>query len=102
MSKQKKKRLAELTQMLRVMGDEKRLRILLTIREEEKNVTALCGILKMPQPSVSRHLGILRMGGLVTNRRDGKRIYYRLAELSDMECGEALKGLLDAAAARMG
>jgi DNA-binding transcriptional ArsR family regulator len=42
------------------------------------------------------------MGGLVTNRRDGKKIYYRLADLSDMECGQALKDLLDAAAKRMG
>jgi ArsR family transcriptional regulator len=102
MSKKKSKKLTNLTQTLRILGDEKRLKILLLIREEEKNVTGLCKILKMPQPSVSRHLGILRMGGIAVNRREGKRIYYQMSDLSGIQCGDAIEQLLEATAAELG
>ena len=70
---------AELAQILHIMGDVNRLRILIALQEGELNVTELCRRLKAPQPTVSRHLGILRMGGLVVNRRRGKEIFYSLA-----------------------
>ena len=44
----------------------------------ERNVTSLCDELGLPQPTVSHHLGLLRMNNLIGNRRDGKRIYYSL------------------------
>ncbi len=68
-----------LAQMFRILGDPTRLRILLTLKEGEVNVTGLCEALQLPQPTVSRHLGILRMGGLVSNRRSGKEIFYSLS-----------------------
>jgi ArsR family transcriptional regulator len=98
----KNKKLADFTQLLRILGDAKRLRILLLVRTEEKNVTELCKTLKMPQPSVSRHLGILRMGGIVKNRREGKRIYYQMTDLSGLQCGDAIEDLLEEVAPRLG
>lgn len=67
-----------LAQLFRIMGDETRLKILLTLQRGEHNVTQLCEQLKVAQPTVSHHLGILRMGGLVANRRSGKEIFYSL------------------------
>ncbi len=78
--------------MFRVLGDQTRLKTLLTLQRGERNVSELCAHLRMPQPTVSRHLGILRMAGLVTNRRNGKEIFYSLGTNH-----RALKGILQAA-----
>jgi ArsR family transcriptional regulator len=88
----------DLAQTLRILGDPNRLRIVLTLKKQERNVTQLCKKLRMPQPSVSRHLGILRMSGLVQNRRQGKEIYYSLANFQRMKHGRALWTLLNSAA----
>jgi ArsR family transcriptional regulator len=65
-----------LATIFRVLGDQTRLRALLALQRGELNVTELCGALRVPQPTISRHLGILRMAGLVNNRRSGKEIFY--------------------------
>lgn len=62
------------------MGDPTRLRILLALQEAPQNVGELCVLLKMPQPSVSHHLSILRMASLVRNQRQGKEIFYSLTQ----------------------
>jgi ArsR family transcriptional regulator len=75
--------LAGLTQVFKLLADESRLRILLTLaREGEMHVSALCQMLGQSQPAVSHHLTLLRMAGLVGFRRDGKFNYYRLDALS--------------------
>jgi len=71
-----KRDLQALAQLCHILGDGTRLRILQKLQGSEFNVTALCKSLKLPQPTVSRHLAILRMAGLVNNRRAGKEIYY--------------------------
>jgi ArsR family transcriptional regulator len=71
--------LANLTQVFKLLADDSRLRILLTLsREGEMHVSALCRMLGQSQPAVSHHLTLLRMAGLVGFRRDGKFNYYRL------------------------
>jgi ArsR family transcriptional regulator len=71
--------LAGLTQVFKLLADESRLRILLTLaREGEMHVSALCQMLGQSQPAVSHHLTLLRMAGLVGFRRDGKFNFYRL------------------------
>ena len=67
--------LAELFQLL---GDKTRLSILMRLADGEWNVSALCRDLNLPQPTVSHHLSLLRINGLVVNRRDGKQVYYSL------------------------
>lgn len=77
MAKQERERnVQSLAQMFRILGDQTRLNILMSLQEGELNVTELCKKLKAPQPTVSHHLGILRMAGMVNNRRGGKEIYY--------------------------
>ncbi len=67
-----------LAELCHILGDKTRLRILQSLQDDESNVTSLCKRLKLPQPTVSRHLAILRMAGLVDNRREGKEIHYSL------------------------
>src|SRR3954451_12159046 len=59
-----------------------RLRILLLLRSGERNVNALVQELgpRMTQPTVSHHLGLLRVAGLVRPRREGKKVFYALQE----------------------
>jgi DNA-binding transcriptional ArsR family regulator len=67
-----------MSRLFQVLSDETRLRLVLALREGEKHVTELCRRLRVPQPTVSHHLGLLRMNGLVRNRRKGKSVFYSL------------------------
>jgi len=74
--------------VLDVVAEPTRRRILDVLREGERSVGALIGALELPQPSVSKHLRVLRDAGLVEVRVDGPRRLYRLqpaplAELDD-------------------
>ena len=62
------------------LGDPKRLLILYALHEQPRNVTQLAADLAMPQPTVSRHLQVLRERDLVTAERDGAAVVYALRE----------------------
>ena len=64
--------------LLKTLADATRLRLVRLLRKEELNVQELSRILQVAQPSVSRHLAVLRAAGLVTDRREGTRVYYEL------------------------
>lgn len=70
----------ELAQAFRLLSDETRLRIVFQLAKEEQNVGNMCKILGLAQPTVSHHLGLLRMGRLIINRRNGKQVIYSLNE----------------------
>lgn len=71
--------------ILKAIADETRLRMIRLLHKEELNVQEICEILQMPQPRVSRHLATLKQVNLVSDRRDGTRMYYSLSSLdSDM------------------
>jgi len=70
--------LEQLTAMFRLLTDKTRLTILLILANGERNVTSLCNELKLPQPTISHHLGLLRMGSVIANRRAGKQVFYGL------------------------
>lgn len=63
-----------------LLGDATRLRLLALLEREELTVAELAGITRLAQPRVSTHLAKLRQAGLVTDRRDGVSVYYRLAD----------------------
>ncbi len=65
--------------LFRLLGDDARLRILRLLAAERLNVTELTGILGLAQSGVSRHLGILKDAGLVTEQREGGYAFYQLA-----------------------
>jgi len=70
--------LEPLVGLFRLLSDKTRLNILTLLARGERNVTSLCDELRLPQPTVSHHLGLLRMSNLITNRRDGKQVFYEL------------------------
>src|SRR2546422_3317532 len=72
--------------LYRLLGDEARLRLLRVLERERLNVTELTGILGLAQSGVSRHLGLLKDAGLVSEEKDAGYTYYRLSsELTDGE-----------------
>ncbi len=62
------------------LGDPKRLLILYALVEQSRNVSALAEHLGLPQPTVSRHLQVLRERHLVVAERDGASVVYHLVE----------------------
>lgn len=68
------------TAFLKALAHEGRLLILCHLVSGEKSVTVLEKLLDSRQAAVSQQLARLRMEGLVTCRRDGKTIYYSLAD----------------------
>jgi ArsR family transcriptional regulator len=69
----------ELDQMFKGLSDQNRLRILNLLLHGELCVCDLQYVLESSQPNVSRHLTYLKNSGLVLDRREGPRMYYRLA-----------------------
>ena len=65
--------------LFRLLGDEARLRVLRLLHAERLNVSELTGILGIAQSGVSRHLGLLKEAGLVSEERDGGYTYFRIA-----------------------
>ena len=73
----------------RLLADPTRLRLLLLLDKEELSVAELAGITQLAQPRVSTHLAKLKEAGLVTDRKDGVFVYYRIATgISDSSLDE--------------
>jgi DNA-binding transcriptional ArsR family regulator len=62
------------------LGDPKRILILYALDDKPRNVTLLAESLGFPQPTVSRHLRVLRQRALVQTERSGPSVVYRLAD----------------------
>ena len=86
--------------LLKALSHESRLLILCLLSEGEKSVSDLERIMAMPQAAVSQQLARLRFDRLVTTRREGRMIYYRIAshevagiigQLYDIFCAPARK-----------
>jgi DNA-binding transcriptional ArsR family regulator len=60
------------------------------LAQGERNVTTLCQELALPQPTVSHHLGLLRMNNIIGNRRNGKQVFYNLDGRVDTNDGSGL------------
>lgn len=67
--------------LLKHLSDPTRLQIALMLDDGERHVGSLCEQLSQSQPAVSHHLALLRHGGIISPRRDGKNNYYHLTEL---------------------
>ncbi|POA96854.1 transcriptional regulator [Chromobacterium sinusclupearum] len=66
--------------LLRALANEDRLLLLCQLSQGEKSVGELEEMVGIRQPSLSQQLGVLRNEGLVATRRDGKRIFYSVAD----------------------
>ena len=75
----------------RAMADPKRLCVLESLADGELSVSDLSVRVRCQVPNMSQHLAVLRSAGLVTTRRDGTHIYYRLASERVAELWAALR-----------
>ena len=73
-------RLYDLAELFKVFGDTTRIRILYVLFEAEMCVCDIAEILNMTQSAISHQLRVLKQARLVRNRREGKQIYYSLAD----------------------
>jgi ArsR family transcriptional regulator len=89
-------RIHELADMYSALADATRLRILGVLADGEVCVWHIHEALRLPQPTVSRHLAHLRRAGLVRTRRDGLWIHYRLGEIADPSARAALSAAVHA------
>lgn len=76
----KEERLCDLADLFKVFGDTTRMRILFSLFESELCVCAISELLGMNQSAISHQLKVLKDANLVANRREGKTIYYYLAD----------------------
>lgn len=69
-----------LTEFFKMLGNPTRIRILLLLMEQDAHVSDLAEQLGMTQSAVSHQLNLLKSNKLVKRRRDGKMIFYALAD----------------------
>ena len=72
--------LYDLAELFKVFGDSTRIRILFVLFEAEVCVCDLAKVLNMTQSAISHQLRILKQNKLVKSRREGKSIFYSLAD----------------------
>ena len=72
--------LYDLAELFKVFGDSTRIRILFVLFEAEVCVCDLAEALHMTQPAISHQLKILKQNRLIKSRREGKSIFYSLAD----------------------
>lgn len=71
---------SEAASLLRAMSNEKRLMVLCRLGANEASVSDLLLDIGLSQSALSQHLAILRDRNLVSTRRDGQTVYYRIAD----------------------
>lgn len=69
---------AHVAELFRAFSDTSRVRIMSVLLDGEKNVSTLAGLVGITESAVSHHMRGLRQMHIVTARREGKEVYYRM------------------------
>ena len=77
----------------RALADPKRLCVLESLADGELSVSDLSTTVGCQVPNMSQHLAVLRSAGLVTARKDGSTVYYRLSDPRILEAYQLLQSL---------
>lgn len=83
--------MADSWETLKLLADSTRVRILALLMDEELSVAELQEVLDMGQSRISSHLGLLRQGELVKDRREGKKTFYALNASSNPQASALLQ-----------
>src|SRR5208282_784015 len=67
--------------LIKLLSDESRLRILMLLTKKELCVCQIMGVLNMSQPLASRNLSLLLKAGFLKDRRDGKLMFYSVKKV---------------------
>ena len=84
----------EYTKVFKALADRSRARILKMLEEQELCVCQIMAVLGLKQPTISKHLSVLKKAGLVEPRRNGTWIFYRLSNRRYNNFDQAQLGLL--------
>jgi len=68
------------SKLFKALGDKTRLRMIYLLRTKELCVCEIMAALNLTQPTASHHLGILENAGIVKDRKEGKWVFYSIAE----------------------
>ena len=79
--------------LLKHVSDPTRLQVILILADGERHVGALCSQLSQSQPAVSHHLALLRHGGIIAPRRQGKNNFYSLTD-TGTDLAKVVKNLI--------
>jgi ArsR family transcriptional regulator, zinc-responsive transcriptional repressor len=82
-SEQRLRQAQRAANLLKQVSDPTRLQIILMLMDGEKHVGALSEQLSQSQPAVSHHLALLRHGGVIVPRRQGKNNFYGLTDTGE-------------------
>lgn len=72
--------LCKISDLLKAMSNDQRLKVICALRKGEKTVTELQDVVDVTQSALSQHLGCLRDQKIVQTRRHGQKVYYSLAK----------------------
>lgn len=81
-------------EICKTLTNPKRIEILNILKTEEKTVTELVNALGASKANVSQHLAVMRHKGILTTRRDGVNIFYRVANPKVIEACSLMKEVL--------
>ncbi|MBI3596740.1 MAG: winged helix-turn-helix transcriptional regulator [Nitrospirae bacterium] len=76
------------------LANPKRLKIINILREKELSAGELLSILKIPKANLSQHMALMRQKGIVSVRREGNMVYYRLARPKILKAFDLMRELL--------
>ena len=76
---------AQVAEIFKQISDGTRLRILWLLCHCEECVSNIAAAMEMSDPAVSHHLKLLRGSGLIVSRREGKEVYYKLADTAQAQ-----------------
>lgn len=77
-----------------VLSSPRRLEVLYALRDGEVSAGDLARLLDTSQANVSQHLALMRQHGLVTGRKDGQTMYYRLVSREVLAACDAVRRVL--------
>jgi len=81
-------------EICKVFTNPKRLEIISLLRDGEKTVNELTELAGVPQANVSQHLTVLRQNDVVTTRRNGANIYYKIANPKILQAFDLMREVL--------
>lgn len=85
----------QVMEFLQIISEENRLKILCILRDGEKCVCEIWQFLNLPQNLVSHHLKVLKDFGLISSKKEGLKVFYKLNKKVEKKYIKLLKKFLD-------
>jgi DNA-binding transcriptional ArsR family regulator len=80
--------------LCQTLGQSVRLKIINLLKDGPQCVTSIAEKIEIPQPTISRHLAVLRSAGILTRQRKGQEIFYEITSPKIVEVCEMMRAIL--------